>query len=109
MRHQSEGSAVDYDFAAEGGGAYQELPCVRKVLDRQVDALGDKYSGVARVAGEDIFYVAGPVYDQQEGFAGVALVGRTLSTLLDHIHKETFAQVTVDARVRLSVTSTLIE
>ena len=109
MRHQSGGSAVDYDFSAEGGGAYQELPFVRKVLDRQVDALGDKYSGVARVAGEDIFYVAGPVYDQQEGFAGVALVGRTLSTLLDQIHKETFAQVTLYDRDGLPVTSTLIE
>ena len=109
MRHQSGGSAVDYDFSAEGGGAYQELPFVRNVLDRQVDALGDKYSGVARVAGEDIFYVAGPVYDQQEGFAGVALVGRTLSTLLDQIHKETFAQVTLYDRDGLPVTSTLIE
>ena len=109
MRHQTGGSAVDYDFSAEGGGAYQELPFVRKVLDRQVDALGDKYSGVARVAGEDIFYVAGPVYDQQEGFAGVALVGRTLSTLLDQIHKETFAQVTLYDRDGLPVTSTLIE
>ena len=109
MRHQPEGSAVDYEFSAGGGGAYQEWPFVRKVLDRQVDELGDKYSGVARVAGEDIFYVAGPVYNQQEGFAGVVLVGRTLSTLLDQIHKETFAQVTVYDQDGLPVTSTLIE
>src|SRR3972149_3970989 len=109
MRHQPEGNAVDYEFSADGRGAYQEWPFVRKVLDRQVDELGDKYSGVARVAGEDIFYVVGPVYNQQEGFAGVVLVGRTLSTVLDQIHKETFAQVTVYDQDGLPLASTLIE
>src|SRR3989304_4615177 len=59
MRHQPEGSAVDYEFSADGGGAYQEWPFVRKVLDRQVDELGDKYSGVAPPGGGGGFFFLG--------------------------------------------------
>ncbi|MEJ2350720.1 MAG: HD domain-containing phosphohydrolase [Anaerolineales bacterium] len=61
----------------------------------QADEHGDKYAGLVRADWGDYFYVSGPVYDQHGEFAGVILVGKTLTSLLEEMRRKTLAQITV--------------
>lgn len=81
---QSETNATDY----------RSLSFVQKVLARETDGLGDKFSGISRSPEGDILYVAGPILDSSGELAGVALVGRTLPTLIQELREATQAEVT---------------
>lgn len=93
--HHQGGDAGEYDFSTWPGFSYSQLPFIRNVLEGKVDDLGDKYSGLAHHSWDETFYVGGPVYDNQAQFVGVALVGKTLQTMLKEIHNETLAQLTI--------------
>jgi putative nucleotidyltransferase with HDIG domain len=94
MTHLKGGSLTDYEFSTRSDFDYSRVPFVRSVLDKRVDEIGDKYSGLVQYNGHNLFYVAGPLYNDQGEFSGALLVGKSLDTLLRQIHDETLAQVT---------------
>jgi putative nucleotidyltransferase with HDIG domain len=95
MVHQRGGDAADYEFSTDSEYDYASLPFIKNVLDGNIDEYGDKYSGMVHNSWSDIFYVAGPLYDNQGDFSGVILVGKSLEKLMRQIHDETLAQITV--------------
>ncbi|MBE9474384.1 MAG: HD domain-containing protein [Chloroflexi bacterium] len=107
--HQRGGDATDYDFSTSSEFDYTSVPFIRNVLEERVDNYGDKYSGLVKYSWNDIFYVAGPIYDNQGDFSGVVLVGKSLETLLRQIHDETLAQITVYDAEGTSFGSTFYE
>ncbi len=96
MRHRPDSPNVeDYLFATGGDADYLRWSFVVNVLNAQADSQGDKYSGLARASWGDIFYVSGPVYDSAGEFAGVVLVGKTMTNLVRNMRQEILAQVTI--------------
>jgi len=93
--HQRGSDVADYEFSTSPEIVYTSVPFIRNVLEEKVDDYGDKYSGLVHYGKNDLFYVAGPLYDSQGDFGGVVLVGKSLDTLLRQIHDETLAQITV--------------
>ncbi len=94
LRHVADGAAADYD-ASQGDDTLAGYDFVQKVLRGAVDAQGDKYAGMARAPWGNYFYISGPILDEAGNLAGVALVGKTLETLVDQIRQDTLAQVTI--------------
>jgi putative nucleotidyltransferase with HDIG domain len=88
-----------YKLSETSATDYRSLPFVQKVLARETDGLGDKFSGLSRSPEGDILYVAGPILDSSGELAGVALVGRTLPTLIQELREATQAEVTFYDRV----------
>ena len=76
-------------------GDLTRLTFVAKVVNQQVDDLGDKYSGISYAAWGNYFFVSGPVKDQEGQFVGVILVGKSLNDLGHQIREETLSQATV--------------
>lgn len=95
LAHERGGNVADYEFSTSSEIDYGSVSFVRSVLEEQVDDIGDKYSGLVQIIGNDLFFVAGPIVDDQGEFSGAVLVGKTLDSLLRQIHDETLAQVTV--------------
>ena len=95
MRHKAGGLLEDYSFSTGGNSdTYQSWDFVEKVLQNQVDSLGDKYSGYVQAGWGNYFYVSGPVYDKQNKFTGVILVGTSLEKLAATIHEKSLGQIT---------------
>lgn len=92
-----------------GETAYQTWPMVLNVLARREDTEGDKYAGLAQVAGADYFYTAGPILNADGSLAGVVLVGQTLNQLARAIREQTLAHVTFYAMDGQPFISTLGE
>jgi adenylate cyclase len=109
LTHLQGGSIADYEFTTTSEFDYAGVPFVRAVLEERVDQLGDKYSGLVQYSGHDLFYVAGPIYNDQGDLSGAILVGKTLDTLLRQIHDETLAQITVYDRIGSPFGSTFFE
>ncbi len=96
MRHRPDSQKVeDYLFASGGEFNYRQWPFIENVIDDQADHKADKYSGLGRADWGDYFYVSGPVYDSAGDFAGVVLVGRTMTDLVQNMRKDILAQVTI--------------
>ena len=95
LNHQLGGDAADYKVSTSSDADYGSMAFIANVLAGQVDEFGDKYSGLVRFDWNDVFYVAGPLLDNDGELSGVVLVGKTLDTMLRQIHDETLAQVTV--------------
>jgi putative nucleotidyltransferase with HDIG domain len=83
-----------YKLSETSATDYRSLSFVQKVLARETDGLGDKFSGLSRSPEGDVLYVAGPILDSSGELAGVALVGRTLPTLIKELREATQAEVT---------------
>lgn len=84
----------NYILSETSATDYRSLSFVQKVLARETDGLGDKFSGLSRSPEGDILYVAGPILDSSGELAGVALVGRTLPSLIKELREATQAEVT---------------
>ncbi len=95
MRHRPEGLIEEYDFVAGGDTDFSQWDFVQKVASRQIDPLGDKYSGFARTGWGDFFYAAGPVNDPSGQMVGIILVGKSLDKLAQEMRAETLAQITL--------------
>jgi putative nucleotidyltransferase with HDIG domain len=95
MRHKLGGKLEEYSFLRGGDPVLLQWDFVRKIYQGQADEHGDKYAGLVRADWGDYFYVSGPVYDQHGEFAGVILVGKTLTSLLEEMRRKTLAQITV--------------
>ena len=96
MRHNSNSTIEDYNFSAGGDSQpYLEWDFVKKVLENQEDPLGDKYAGFGQAKWGNLFYVSGPVYDANDHFSGVLLLGTTLENLTNSIRTKALGQITV--------------
>lgn len=95
LTHLQGGTLADYEFSTGSDFDYSSVPFVRSVLDERVDEIGDKFSGLVQYGGQNLFYVAGPLYDDRGELSGAILVGKSIATLLRQIHDETLAQITV--------------
>jgi len=104
-----ENETQRYEVAEEHGVDYRNLNFVQKVLAGEVDEQGDKFSGLASSPDGDILYVAGPMYTSSGELAGVALVGKTLPTLVKELHDATQAEITVYDRTGQTLLSTFNE
>ena len=96
MRHRPDSQMIeDYLFGSGGDFNYRQWLFVNAVLNGQTDQKGDKYSGLGRASWGDYFYVSGPVYDSAGDFAGVVLVGRSMTDLVREMRQDILAQVTI--------------
>lgn len=96
MRHKLGSVIEDYNFSSGGdGNVYRSWEFVEKVIQNQEDLLGDKYSGFVQANWGDYFYVSGPVYDEQNQFVGMLLVGTHLQTLVNSLRAKTLGQITI--------------
>jgi HD-GYP domain-containing protein (c-di-GMP phosphodiesterase class II)/ActR/RegA family two-component response regulator len=94
LRQQADGDFEDY-YASRGETVFQQWIFVQRVLDGQVDELGDKYAGVEIADWGIFFYVSGPIVDQDGQLLGVVLIGKSLSTIATEIRAATLAQATL--------------
>jgi HAMP domain-containing protein len=96
MRHRPGSLYVeDYIITNESNTDFTQYPFVEKVISEQKDTLGNKFSGLARAPWGDYFYVSGPVYDSNNNFSGVILVGESMSTLVRKMRQDIGSQVTI--------------
>jgi HD-GYP domain-containing protein (c-di-GMP phosphodiesterase class II) len=96
MRHRAESLYLeDYEFAKGGDTDYRQWSFVSQVISQQSDGQGDKFSGLARAIWGDTFFVSGPVYDSTGKFAGVALVGESMTDLVRKMRRDLGPQVTI--------------
>lgn len=93
VHHIAGGNIEEYTFSS--GGEAVQWDFVQRVLAHAVDHEGDKFSGFVQAKWGDYFYVAGPVYNEQDEFVGVILVGKTADSLVHKLREETLAQVTL--------------
>jgi len=85
-------SKANYELQYANGTVFSALPFVKAVLEGKVDDSGDKFSGLAFHNEKYVFYVSGPIRDAQDNLVGVALVGKSLNTIVSQLREETLAQ-----------------
>lgn len=95
MHHRSGGNIEEYEFSKDGDQSFLEWEFVRKVTQQQPDDYSDKFSGLARAAGVDYFYIAGPILDADGTQVGTILVGKSLARIVEAMRSETLAQITL--------------
>jgi putative nucleotidyltransferase with HDIG domain len=95
MRHTPGGDVEDYQFVKQGDDSMKQWEFVNQVLSRQQDERGDKFAGYADTNWGHYYYIAGPVYDEQDNFVGAVVVGTTLQTIADHLREKSLTQVTM--------------
>jgi putative nucleotidyltransferase with HDIG domain len=95
VNHRTGENIENYDFSTGGGDIFSEQTFVQNALLQHADARGDKYAGYVKSDDRDYFYVAGPVYSDNNEFAGVILVGTPISSLVSQLREETLAQITL--------------
>ena len=95
VNHRTGENIENYDFSTGGGDIFSEQSFVQNALLQHTDERGDKFAGY--IAGDisDYFYVAGPVYTDNNDFAGVILIGTPISSLVSQLREETLAQITL--------------
>lgn len=94
LRRQADGDFEDY-VASRGDTVYQDWSFVQRVLAGEVDQQGDKYAGVALAPWGELFYVTGPIRDSTGELLGVAMIGKSLSSLAVDVREATLAQATL--------------
>jgi putative nucleotidyltransferase with HDIG domain len=94
IHHRFQGNPEDYEFATGGQTLFSDLEIVQNALLQKQDAKGDKFADFVHSDAGDFLYVSGPIYDSSNNEVGVALVGRSLTTLAADIRFKTFAQIT---------------
>ena len=81
MRHRTGEALEAYDFS-KGGSINPTWQAVQQVLDGKTDEYGDKFLGIGRIETGPIFYVTGPVYDEDGQFVGAIIVGKHIDNLI---------------------------
>ena len=93
LRHQPGSTMEDYQTTT-GGDYFSSVNIVTAILQGNSDEFGDKYAATLTPPWGPIFYVAGPISNQNE-LIGVALVGKSLPSLVKDIRETTLAQTTI--------------
>jgi class 3 adenylate cyclase/CheY-like chemotaxis protein len=94
LHHASGSTPQDY-VATRGEDLYKNWDFVAPVLQRVVEQGQDKFSGVAQTPWGSYFYISGPVKTRDGAFAGVVLVGKSLTSIVKEMHAETLAETTL--------------
>jgi len=96
IRHRPGGPASDYEIL-RGETIYQEWEFVQRILAGEGDALGDKSVGLEKIFVGDlephVFFIGGPLRDNQGGVIGVALVGSYLEGVSAQVSREAGANI----------------
>jgi class 3 adenylate cyclase/CheY-like chemotaxis protein/HAMP domain-containing protein len=92
LRSQPSGSMENY-AGLQGETSQANWDFVQLVLQQEVDQQGDKYAGLVHAPWGTYFYIAGPIF-QENQLAGVVLVGKSTPTLARQLRQDTLAQIT---------------
>jgi putative nucleotidyltransferase with HDIG domain len=113
-----QGTVLAAILKSEETGEYQfpqieekmdTLPFVARLVDQNVDEMGDKYSGLSRADWGTYFFVSGPVHSSNGDLAGLILVGKSLKGIVQTIREETLSQATLYDSKLHPISSTFIE
>lgn len=85
------------------------LPFVARLVEQDVDEMGDKYAGVSNLDWGNYFFVSGPIHDENGEFVGAVLVGKSLQAIVREIREETLSQATIYDSSFQPISSTFIE
>ena len=95
IHHRPGGNIEDYTYVKGSGDLFKDQEYVSKIINKEVDFLGDKYSGYMSLDTDYVFYTSGPVLDTNNKLVGIILVGKSLPTIVKEIRSETLAQITI--------------
>jgi putative nucleotidyltransferase with HDIG domain len=93
IHHRPGGNPEDYEASTGGQTIFSNLEIVQNVINGLSDTQGDKFADLVKTDFGDFLYVSGPVYNAQNIFVGVVMVGRSLSTMAEDMRVKTFAQI----------------
>jgi len=93
LRHRAGSTIEDY-LTSTGGEIFTNIDFITPILGGHSDDFGDKYAAVVNPPWGYTFYVVGPLSDQGR-LVGVALVGKSLSSLVQELREATLAQTTI--------------
>jgi class 3 adenylate cyclase/HAMP domain-containing protein len=98
IRHRPGGPAGDYEIL-KGETIYQEWDFVQQVLTGESDAIGDKNVGLKKISIGDlepyVFFIGGPLRDNQGGVIGAAMVGMYLENVAARISEQAGANISI--------------
>jgi class 3 adenylate cyclase len=111
IRHRPGGPAGDYEVL-KGETIYQGWDFVGKVLSGESDAIGDKNVGLKKITIGDlepsVFFIGGPLRDNQGSVIGAALVGMYLENLASRVSDQAGANISIyDITSGMLLTSSL--
>jgi HAMP domain-containing protein len=86
-------ASLRYEALSETGGR-TSWSIVQSVLNRESDALGDKFAQIVQTADGYALYTAGPIF-QQNRLVGVVLIGSLLDSFLPVAKGEALADITI--------------
>jgi serine phosphatase RsbU (regulator of sigma subunit) len=91
LHHRADSDVGAY-AASRDAEFFQGWDFVARVLHEEVDVNNgkpsDKYAGWVTAPWGRVFYVSGPVYDDDDAFSGAVLVGQRLPTLASDFQRE---------------------
>lgn len=93
IHHRTGGNPEEYDVSTGGQSIFTGLEIVQNILNREVDARGDKFSDFVATDYGNFLYVAGPITNGNGDLIGAVLVGRSLQSLAADMRFKTFGQV----------------
>ncbi|NQS91719.1 MAG: HD domain-containing protein [Chloroflexi bacterium] len=93
LQHQAGSTLEDYQTTT-GGDYFSTTNIVTSILQGNSDEFGDKYAAPLNPPWGSIFYVAGPISNQND-LIGIALVGKSLPSLVKDMRETTLAQTTI--------------
>ncbi len=98
IRHRPDGPAGDYEVL-KGETIYQGWDFVSRILSGESDAIGDKNVGLEKITIGDhepsVFFIGGPLRDNQGGVIGAALVGMYLENVVSRVSEEASANISI--------------
>ncbi len=87
-------NADEYEFP-EISEKLDTLPFVARLINQEVDEIGNKYSGVSNKKWGTYFFVSGPVSNDNGDMVGSILVGESLKRIVDKIRDDTLGRATL--------------
>lgn len=79
----------------QGDQQFQEFTAVQSVLAELSDQAGDKFAGYMVFNSKTYFLISAPLRDIDGDLIGVAIIGTSIDTLVQHFREATLAQVTI--------------
>lgn len=92
--HHIAGSAIEDYETTTGGNYFVNNQIISSILKKNSDEFGDKFAMAVTAPWGNTFYVAGPI-SLNGNLAGVALIGKSLPSLVNDMRETTLAQTTL--------------
>ncbi|MBN2048670.1 MAG: HD domain-containing protein [Anaerolineaceae bacterium] len=93
MAHLPDGKVEEYQFSKFSNIEFAQWSFTAQVLNQETDAQGDKFAGWRRYDDENCFFIAGPVFNANDEFSGVLLIGETIKSMAKQAREDTLAQI----------------